>query len=266
LPSPHSYRGRSTSTPEDPYDGIAPVYDAALGDRFFRGLRAAFEAIVRRYGIRFGSAADIGCGTGLFACYLSRKWRVPTYGVDRSRAMLAVAARSCRTCRVAFLHQDMRFLRLPCPVDLITANFDALNHVLTQADLADTLYGVAQNLAPGGHFIFDVLTDRQPARAVWTRRFELRGMILNQRIIWNSLRRTLVTRVALTQRGRPIAGRCVVERGHDLAALGCALHAAGLTLRAVLDATTLKTPRSYPTRAILVARKVLRPSRKCTKR
>ena len=109
-----------------PYSQLAPAYDSALGIPNFIGTRAAFERLVRRYDIRFRSAADIGCGTGLFACYLSQCWGVPVFGVDRSPEMLAVATRNCTSSNVCLLQQDIRCLRLPCPVDLITANFDTM--------------------------------------------------------------------------------------------------------------------------------------------
>jgi hypothetical protein len=49
-----------------PYTELAAMYDATLGVPIFVGTRRAFEELVRRYGIHFRSAADIGCGTGLF--------------------------------------------------------------------------------------------------------------------------------------------------------------------------------------------------------
>jgi methylase of polypeptide subunit release factors len=78
-----------------PYSQLAPAYDSALGIPNFIGTRAAFERLVRRYDIRFRSAADIGCGTGLFAGYLSQCWGTPVFAVDRSPEMLAVATRNC---------------------------------------------------------------------------------------------------------------------------------------------------------------------------
>jgi SAM-dependent methyltransferase len=86
-----------------PYSQLASAYDIALGIPNFIGTRAAFERLVRRYDIRFRSAADVGCGTGLFACYLSQCWGVPVFGVDRSPEMLAVATRNCTSSNVCLL-------------------------------------------------------------------------------------------------------------------------------------------------------------------
>jgi len=93
-----------------PYSQIAPVYDCTVGVPFFLRLRASFEKLVEQYDIRFCSAADIGCGTGLFACYLNLCWGVPVYAVDNSAAMLRQAKRNCRGGDVCLLQQDIRCL------------------------------------------------------------------------------------------------------------------------------------------------------------
>jgi trans-aconitate methyltransferase len=134
-----------------PYRGLAADYDSALGLRFFRRVRAAFERLRQEYGFVFRSAADIGCGTGLFARYLAREWRVPVFAVDRSREMLAQARRTCCGERVRLLQQDLRQLRLPRRVDLITANYDVLNHLTAPSELRQTLRRVRENLSPGGN-------------------------------------------------------------------------------------------------------------------
>ncbi len=151
-----------------PYSQLAPAYDSALGIPNFIGTRAVFERLVRRYDIRFRSAADVGYGTWLFACYLSQCWGVPVFGVDRSPDMLAVATRNCANSNVCLLLQDIRCLRLPCPVDLITANFDTMNHLLTKLDLRLAVRRIWENLRPGGHFIFDLITPCQPLSGAQT--------------------------------------------------------------------------------------------------
>src|ERR1700756_2320922 len=93
-----------------PYSRIAAVYDRSVGVSFFLRARRAFETLVLRYGIRFCSAADIGCGTGLFACYLNRCWGVPVYAVDRSPEMLSQAQCNCPESGVCLLQQDIRSL------------------------------------------------------------------------------------------------------------------------------------------------------------
>src|SRR5215470_4397951 len=145
-----------------PYALLARHYDDALGRQNFCRTRRAFEHIVRKMDLHFSSAADIGCGTGLFALYLSQRWRVPVFGVDASPDMLRIARETCPGGTVCLLQQDIRQLRLPRPVDLITANFDTVNHLLCMSDLRKAFDRVARNLNPGGHFFFDAITPCRP--------------------------------------------------------------------------------------------------------
>src|SRR5918996_4775459 len=74
-----------------PYSALAPIYDRLVGNVLFPIIRESFERCVGDYGIRFHSAADIGCGTGAFVQYL-RRFRMPLIGVDSAPRMLRIAA------------------------------------------------------------------------------------------------------------------------------------------------------------------------------
>ena len=129
-----------------PYRRFARVYDALLGDESFSEMRQAFALIQRRHSVRFTSAADIGCGTGTFVDYLCRIGSDPVWGVDLSPQMLEVAARKNSGNRARFLLQDMRRLRLPQAVDLITCQFEALNYLTTTDDLNLALGSFSRSL------------------------------------------------------------------------------------------------------------------------
>ncbi|SRR6266705_3480892 len=241
-----------------PYSHLAPNYDATVGIPFFLRLRDAFEKLIQRYLITFRTAADIGCGTGLFARYLNREWAVPVIAVDKSREMLRIAARNCRGLQVCLLRQDIRCLKLPRRVDLITCNFDTLNHLVSDRDLVRTFRAVHENLNPGGHFIFDMVTQcgpLGPAR-IYTRRFYSRRRIVMQRVRWEPLRRLLSIIVSIRSRGKPVP---VVEvhreRTYSLAEIGRALHEARFVVRGLHDAATLIMPAKCPPRIIVVAKK-----------
>jgi SAM-dependent methyltransferase len=241
-----------------PYRDIAPAYDCTVGIPFFLRLRDSFEEIVRRYGIQFHSAADVGCGTGLFACYLNLCWGVPVYAVDNSAAMLRQAQRNCRGADVCLLQQDIRCLALPSPVDLITANFDTLNHLKSAADLRVSFQRIATNLRPGGHFYFDVLTPCQLASRyeVLTQNRCVKKSWLQQRIDWDPRTRLLRT-VALEKRGGcclPAITR-VTERAYEPREIGTWLSDAGFIVRGVHDAETLQVATGCPPRIIVVAQK-----------
>ena len=237
-----------------PYSRLARAYDLALGIPNFLGTRRAFEYLVRHYGIRFGSAADIGCGTGLFACYLGQCWGVPVFGVDRSAEMLAVAARNCRSPNVCFLLQDIRCLRLPCPVDLITANFDTMNHLLTGPELKLAFRRISENLRPGGHFIFDLITPCQPLGRgqAYVRRLGA----ASQRIRWNPWQRILSISVVIRSPASTIPTlELHRERAYAPAEAGRWLMDAGFLIRGVHDAVTLRRAGSCPPRIVVVASK-----------
>lgn len=148
-----------TLVPEPaPYREFASFYDRLMGDAMFPLVRRNFESLVRRYGLRFRSAADVACGTGTFVRYLCGLG-AQVFGVDRSRSMLLRAIRKNRGNRAMFLLQDMRELLLPFRVDLITCHFDSMNYLLSHHDLALTLSRFCTNLSFGGHAIFDMVTD-----------------------------------------------------------------------------------------------------------
>jgi SAM-dependent methyltransferase len=241
-----------------PYSQIAPLYDCTVGVPFFLRVREAFEKLVRRYRIRFCSAADIGCGTGLFACYLNRCWGVPVYAVDRSLAMLRQATRNCPSPGVCLLQQDIRSLALPLKVDLITANSDTLNHLSVSQDLCRAFERVALNLRPGGHFYFDILTPCQPLHGyrVYVRnRCRVRSW-LEQRVRWDPRQRLIHTSALQRRVGwcRPVLER-ITERAYSAAELGKWLAAAGFLIRGVHDEATLRVALDCPQRIIVVAQK-----------
>ena len=239
-----------------PYSRLAPAYDTALGVSSFRGTRAAFETLVRRYGIQFGSAADVGCGTGLFACYLSQCWGVPVVGVDRSPDMLQVALRNCCDPNVNFLRQDIRCLDLPCQVDLITANFDTLNHLLNPSDFVLALRRISANLRQGGHFMFDLITPCQPLGGALTqvRKLASRSRRVTQRIDWKPRQRMLTINVTLdSPRSLVSIAELHCERAYSPSDVGRWLLDMGFLIRGVHDATTLHIASDCPPRVIIVA-------------
>jgi SAM-dependent methyltransferase len=203
-------------------------------------------------------AADVGCGTGLFARHLSRCWRVPVFAVDRSPAMLHVARRNCCGTGVQILQQDLRSLRLPAQVDLITANFDTMNHLVAPGDLARALRRIAENLRPGGNFIFDFLTHCQVMAGSQPYLRRLRGVSgeVQQWIHWDPARRMLSIRMV---HGFPTFPAPSIElhreRAYTPEEMGQALSEAGLTIRVVRDAVTLRPVVTCAPRLLVVAQK-----------
>jgi SAM-dependent methyltransferase len=241
-----------------PYSQFAATYDQTLGVAAFLRTRRAFEALARRYGMRFRSAADLGCGTGLFARYLSCCWGIPVFAVDISAAMLQVAAHNCAGANVCLVRQDIRRLHLPYPVDLVTANFDTLNHLVGDSDLRLAFRRIAANLRPGGHLFFDLVTPCQPLGGgrTYIRRLRTASRQVLQQIHWDGRRRLLSIVVILRSPGSPRATIEVhQERSYSPAEVGRWLMDAGLVIRGVYDAATLRMATGCPPRIVVLAQK-----------
>jgi len=241
-----------------PYSRLAAAYDQTIGWPAFRRIRRGFETLARRYGLRFSSAADIGCGTGLFARYLSRRWGAPVWAVDISADMLRVAERNCRGADVRLLRQDIRCLRLPEQVDLVTSNFDTLNHLTGKDDLRVAFQRIAENLRPGGHLYFDLVTPCQPLGGgmTYVRKMNARSQQVIQQVRWDALRRSISIVVSMRSANstRPTV-EVYRERAYSFAEVGRWLMDAGFVIRGVHDAETLLPASGCPARIIVVAQK-----------
>jgi len=230
------------------------MYDQIVGDPWFPQIRASFEAALRFYRIRFSSAADIGCGTGTFARYLS-DYGVPVFAVDRSKAMLAIAAQKNRGRNVSLLRQDIRKFQLPQAVDLITCNHDTLNYMLTNADLTKVFERCNEHLSLDGYLIFDIivaLQEEQPRRGSRQRLnipyscVAADGSLLKipAQSVWNSVwnPQTRLNTVQIRFRVRRRHGESTemhelhVQRWHSLSAIRGLIARSGLQLRGVHDA------------------------------
>ncbi len=102
------------------------------------------------------SACDLACGTGSTALAFAQKG-IKMFAVDLSPGMCRAAREKARRAGlpVRVIRADMRDFRLPEPVDLVTCEFDAINHVPRERDLARVAKAVARALKPGGWFYFD---------------------------------------------------------------------------------------------------------------
>jgi SAM-dependent methyltransferase len=150
-----------------PYSIFSKYYDQIASPLRAPNLRAREQILLpllrpdSRAPSRESRVCDLCCGTGTTALEFARLG-LRVYGVDGSLDMLKVArAKFAKACvRVKTIHADMRAFRLPEPVDLITCEFDAINHVKHKRDLDAVARSVARALRPGGHFFFDANTKR----------------------------------------------------------------------------------------------------------
>ena len=193
-----------------PYSAFADVYDFLIGDLAFPPLQRAFRDSVRRFGLEFRTLADVGCGTGRFLAELC-ELPVGLIGVDRSRAILALARRRLAGCPVLLLRQDIRALSLPHRVDVITCCNQTINYLTVWTDLARAFRAIARSLRRGGTFLFDFIarvTDMSgPARIRETIRLPQHEVSFAAMI--DPVRDLSVVRIRV--RDESVPGRGVVE-------------------------------------------------------
>lgn len=141
-----------------PYRWLAQYYDDLFASSRLPADKAR-ERLLSRILPSVETACDLACGTGTTALILARKG-IATYAVDLSPAMCRLAREKAGRAGLPLrvLLADMRSFRLPTTVDLITCEFDAINHVPRKMDLRKVARAVARALRPGGHFFFDVNT------------------------------------------------------------------------------------------------------------
>jgi SAM-dependent methyltransferase len=140
------------------YDRWASEYDELLGEAGFGHVWPGFRRACRRFGMQFNTAADFGCGTGLFLAGLSRlSPGAALFGIDRSTGMLRVAAHRLAGKNVTLLRGDLRSIQLPQAVDLVTCNFATVNYLLSGEELQRALLNFANHLKTNGFLVFDFL-------------------------------------------------------------------------------------------------------------
>jgi SAM-dependent methyltransferase len=138
------------------YDGLAPAYDLFTGGHD----HAAWAGLLERLALQHRPAGrrllDVGCGTGsALVPMLERGY--DAVGVDVSPRMLDIARDKVGES-VRLIAADMRALPDVGEFDLVWSVADAVNYLLSEADLIAAFDGFRRNLAPAGVVVFDVDT------------------------------------------------------------------------------------------------------------
>jgi len=141
-----------------PYHWLAIYYDLFFGS-LVPWMAGAREHILGGLMGKVESVCDLACGTGTLAVDFAQKG-IKTYAVDLSPDFCRLARAKARKAgvKVRVMRADMRSFELPEQVDLVTCQFDALNHVPSKTGLAQVAKSVVRALRPGGYFWFDVNT------------------------------------------------------------------------------------------------------------
>ncbi|MBR6812561.1 MAG: class I SAM-dependent methyltransferase [Oscillospiraceae bacterium] len=109
-------------------------------------------------GITPKSCIDLACGTGIL-CEIMHRFGAETWGMDFSEGMIAIAREGSKD--IHYDVADMITYRPEKQFDLVTCTGDALNHIPELSDLKKIFENVYAYTAPGGHFIFDILNEKE---------------------------------------------------------------------------------------------------------
>jgi SAM-dependent methyltransferase len=165
--------------PVKPYNLLATHFDKLFPIAHSCGASAR-EKLLDGIVLQCKSTCDLACGTGATAIEMAQLG-LQVYAVDQSPVMCELAAKKVKRAKanVTVIQADMRRFELPQPVDLITCEFDAINHVPKKSDLALVAKSVAKALRPGGYFYFDA-NNRRAFEEVWplTWRMEKPGLVV----------------------------------------------------------------------------------------
>ena len=167
---------------KSPYTLLAKHYDEFFTSHI-SGYRRARRKLLGKVLPRVRSACDLACGSGTTALELARRG-IDVFAVDLSPTMCRIARSKALSARapVLVIRGDMRTFRLPRAVDLITCEYDAVNHLPRKSDLARVACAAARALCPGGWFCFDV-NNRAHLENNWpgTRWIEKPGVVMVMR-------------------------------------------------------------------------------------
>jgi SAM-dependent methyltransferase len=164
------------------YEAMAPVYDAFTGHYESEAWIADLVKVLERHGLTGKRLLDVGCGTGTsFLPMLAQGWEVT--GCDISPAMLGRAREKAGEAPQLAV-ADMLDLPEFGEFDLVWALDDAINYLLSPAELRQALTGMRANLAPTGLLLFD-LNELQAYRTFFaeTSVVEREG----RRLVWRGL-------------------------------------------------------------------------------
>jgi SAM-dependent methyltransferase len=167
---------------DQPYTLLARYYDQFFTSHVAAHRRAR-QKLLGEILPQVRSACDLACGTGTTALELARRG-MKVFAVDLSATMCGLARKKARRAgaAVTVIRNDMRKFRLPEKVDLITSEYDAVNHVPRKSDLGRLARAAARALHPGGYFYFDV-NNRQHLETNWpgASYAEKRGVVMVMR-------------------------------------------------------------------------------------
>jgi SAM-dependent methyltransferase len=171
-------------TPQDAlgaYEALAPFYDEFTAGYAHADWLGSIESALRELGLTGRRALDVACGTGKSSLPLVELGYEVT-ACDVSPTMVAVARERLPIPGDRVFVADMRRLPALPRFDVVTCLDDAVNYLLTEADVRAAFAGIGRALRPGGLVAFDLNSLRTYGSA-FVSRSELDGP--DARFVWN---------------------------------------------------------------------------------
>jgi SAM-dependent methyltransferase len=174
------------------YDNIARLYDP-----WSRSVVEDVSFYVDEAVRAGGPVLELGVGTARIAVPMAVAG-VEVVGVDLSEGMLEVARERADLAgvRIDLRHGDMREPPVEGSFPLVVIPFRSLLHMETEIDRRSVLRAVAERLAPGGRFVFDVFAPGAEDIADTHGRWLEREPGIWERADWDEETRTLILRVS----------------------------------------------------------------------
>ena len=136
------------------YEKLSKFYKKDWGKDSIRYVDLIIN-VISTFNLNVSSILDVGCGTGILAKEL-KNMNFEVSGIDISEDMINVANET--TVGIEFAVSDMRNFNLNKKFDMITCTFDAINYVIADEDMKDTMNNIYYHLNSNGFFIFDINT------------------------------------------------------------------------------------------------------------
>jgi SAM-dependent methyltransferase len=163
------------------YEALAPFYDQLTAGYAHADWLRSIDGALRELGLTGRRALDIACGTGKSSLPLVELGYEVT-ACDVSPTMVAVARERLPVPGERVFVADMRRLPALPRFDVVTCLDDAVNYLLTEADVGDAFAAIGRALRPGGLVAFDLNSLRTYGSA-FVSRSEIDGA--DARFVWN---------------------------------------------------------------------------------
>lgn len=136
------------------YTNLSKIYDVVMGDR--TGMVKIVKDLIDSHisPKKKLKMLDLACGTGKLHEYFDKRFEIT--GVDLSSEMLNLAKE--KHPQNKYIKADVKRYFSNEKFDIVTFNYDSINHLLTLEEWVATFESSVQNLKKNGLFIFDMNT------------------------------------------------------------------------------------------------------------